>query len=142
MTYDEDERRVQATAAAKDAVVALLKLNFARHLGEKAEIDWPRSAAAIEAGLNYLDLDYWDHGNLAAEVARCPDDISRASLEASLARWRGANWEALAGVVREEAAKVARQTSNQWDNMDFACLLSAWPRLRDDRELLEAAIAY
>ena len=68
--------------------------------------------------------------------------MSRASLEGSLARWRGAKWEVLAGVVREQAVKVARQTSNQWGNMDFARLLSAWPRLRDDRELLEAAIAY
>ena len=54
MTDDEDERRVQATAAAKDATEALLK----RHFWGKAEVDWPRAAAAIEAGLKYLDLSW------------------------------------------------------------------------------------
>jgi hypothetical protein len=150
MTDDEDERRVQATAAAQDAkgvVEALVSLNLSRSFGlhgnngEEAKVDWPRAAAAIEAGLNYLNLSYFHYGSLAAEVARCPDDMSCASLKSSLARWRGANWEALAGVVREEAAKAARRTSNLWDT-DFTRFLSEWPRLRDDRELLEAAIAY
>jgi hypothetical protein len=142
MTDDEDERRVQATAAAKDTTDALLQLNFARDLGFKAEeVDWPRAAAAIEAGLSNLDLSYGGYVSLAAAVARCPDDMSRASLEGSLARWRDANWEALAGVVREEAVEAARRTSDQWDR-DFARFLSEWPRLRDDRELLEAAIGY